>query len=206
MYIVCRRERVQTVWIVSRDIIFAEALQIALREDGIKAEILSALPAHPQEADGWVIDLDAIAAHALPSPAVTFTRSSSAHPEADLVRPFLFRELIGLVKERFVLAVPALEREASPSPAPFLKLLPEGVLMQGRRIALSPAERAVLALLLEKPGECIPKECIDALWQEKGGNTTAVYIRYLRKKLDEPSGLRLIRSIRGRGYCLCLPS
>lgn len=153
-----------------------------------------------------MIDLDAITAHTLPSPAVTFARSSSAHPEADLVRPFLFRELIGLGKERFVLAAPALEREASPSPAPFLKLLPEGVLMQGRRIALSPAERAVLALLLEKPGECIPKERIDALWQEKGGNTTAVYIRYLRKKLDEPSGLRLIRSIRGRGYCLCLPS
>ena len=78
--------------------------------------------------------------------------------------------------------------------------------MGGKRISLSPCERALLALLMETPGECVPTEQIDALWQEKGGNTTAVYIRYLRKKLDEPSGLRLIRSVRGRGYCLCLPS
>lgn len=194
------------MWIVSRDIIFAEALQIALREAGIQGEILSVLPARTQEADGWVIDLDSLASASLPTPAVTFTRSPVAHPEADLVRPFLFRELIGLAKERFILSTPMAGQERPASPAPFLKLLPEGVLMQGKRITLSPAERAVLALLMENPGECVPKEHIDALWQEKGGNTTAVYIRYLRKKLDEPSGLRLIRSVRGRGYCLCLPS
>lgn len=92
------------------------------------------------------------------------------------------------------------------SRVPFLRLLPDGVLLQGKSVPLSPAERALLALLLETPGECVPTEVIDRLWEEKGGNTTAVYIRYLRRKLDEPTGLRLIRTVRGRGYCLCLPA
>lgn len=96
--------------------------------------------------------------------------------------------------------------ENTTSKIPFLRLLPDGVLLQGKSVPLSPAERALLALLLETPGECVPTEVIDRLWEEKGGNTTAVYIRYLRRKLDEPTGLRLIRTVRGRGYCLCLPA
>ncbi|MBQ7325401.1 MAG: winged helix-turn-helix domain-containing protein [Clostridia bacterium] len=209
MYSLCREERVQTVWIISRDTVLAKAIQIALREGGVCAEatILSDLPTPLPEASGWIVDLDALPATAsIPVPAVTISRSPDLHPEADLLRPFLFREMVELARERFASPSLAAERAPRSSSAPFLKLLPEGVLMGGKRIPLSPCERALLALLMETPGECVPTEQMDALWQEKGGNTTAVYIRYLRKKLDEPSGLRLIRSVRGRGYCLCLPS
>lgn len=194
------------MWIISDDSVFAEALEITLREAGISADILSALPARPYDTDGWIIDLDTVSLSAIPSSAITFTRFPAAHPEADLMRPFLFREMIALVKERFALSAPLPVLQTPIATAPFLKLLPDGVLMQGKKISLSPAEREVLALLMENIGECVAKEQIDALWQEKGGNTTAVYIRYLRQKLDEPSGLRLIQSVRGRGYCLCLPS
>ena len=196
------------MWIVSNDTIFAEALQIALREGGIHAEIISyPLASHlPHDGEGFVIDLDSVPLSPLPSPAITFTRFAEAHPGADLIRPFRFSSLVELVKERLVFSAPVATVSASSVAAPFLKLLPDGVMMNGKKVSLSPAERAVLALLIERGGECVPKEEIDALWQEKGGNTTAVYIRYLRKKLDEPSGLRLIQSIRGRGYCLCLPS
>ncbi len=195
------------MWIVSHDSVFAQALQIALREGGVEADVLSALPVRIPDSNGWIIDLDTVpATSSLPSPAVTFTRSPSTHPTADFARPFLFRELVAMVKERFALLTPSPVREQPISDAPFLKLLPDGVQMRGQIIALSPSERALLGLLMQTPGECVPTERIDELWQEKGGNTTAVYIRYLRKKLDEPSGLRLIRSIRGRGYCLCLPN
>ena len=195
------------MWIVSHDSVFAQALQIALREGGVEAEILSTLPVRIPDSNGWIIDLESIPMlSSLPSPAVTFARSSATHPTADFIRPFLFRELVAMVKERFTLWAPTSVREQPVSDAPFLKLLPDGVQMNGQTIALSPSERALLELLMQTPGECVSTERIDELWQEKGGNTTAVYIRYLRKKLDEPSGLRLIRSIRGRGYCLCLPN
>ena len=268
MYTLCEKERIYTVWIVSTDRIFAEALQITLRLAGLNAAVVAALPDTDDEF--LVIDLDAFPCTACRSErTVTFSRR--ADRGADFVRPCLLREMTEAVLARigalppasggtrpFVpgdsaapasgFATPASGFAALPSSGefaaplssaapdtetahsavpsggtttptagltvaentaskiPFLRLLPDGVLLQGKSVPLSPAERALLALLLETPGECVPTEVIDRLWEEKGGNTTAVYIRYLRRKLDEPTGLRLIRTVRGRGYCLCLPA
>lgn len=188
--------------IVSRDTVFAEALQIALRTAGMKTDILSALPAYAGDDMEWILDLDSISpSTVLPARAVTFSRASLPH--ADFVRPFLFRDLIELVQNRFLQASPV--DVSAPGFAPVLQRTAEGVLLQGKPLSLSPAEYALLSLLMETPGQCVSIERINSLWQEKGGNTTAVYIRYLRKKIDEPTGLRLIRTVRGRGYCLCLP-
>lgn len=191
--------------IVSSDAVLAEALQIALRAAGMTAEIVSALPDQSEEELLWILDLDTVSPPSpMPSQVITLSRSSDA--SVDLIRPFLFRDLIALAKERSK-GVADTAPVASPavSPQPLLQLIPDGVLLRGRPIALTPSEHALLALLMDFPNECVPLSKIDALWKEKGGNTTAVYIRYLRKKIDEPAGLRLIRTVRGRGYCLCLP-
>lgn len=188
--------------IISTDLVFAEALQITLHRAGLFAEIAPSLPVTPSSGELLVVDLDCLGTSSLsPSPTVTFSRDPNTG--ADFIRPFLMRELTA-----HLLKLAGNRSQAEPisrSDVPFLRLTPDGALLQGRPIALSPAERTLLALLLETPGECVPTAVIDGLWEEKGGNTTAVYIRYLRKKLDEPTGLRLIRTIRGRGYCLCLP-
>ncbi len=191
--------------IVSSDTVFAEAIQIALRTAGMNAEIVSALPDQNEEELLWILDLDTVPPPSpMPPQAITLSRSDAASP--DLIRPFLFRDLITLAKERSkgVADISPLASAAA-SPQPLLQLIPDGVLLRGRPIALTPSEHALLALLMDFPNECVPLSKIDALWQEKGGNTSAVYIRYLRKKIDEPAGLRLIRTVRGRGYRLCLP-
>lgn len=185
--------------IVSTDEIFAEALQITLRQAGLLASILPALPASCSEEEIFIIDLDTLSPTAiLPRQKITFSRDLGKG--ADFTRPFLLRELTQRLAEQVGSAAPQ-----PPSDLPFLRLTPDGALLQGNPVALSPAERTLLALLMENAGACVPTEVIDGLWEEKGSNTTAVYIRYLRKKLDEPTGLRLIRTVRGRGYCLCLP-
>ncbi len=188
--------------IVSRDRLFAEALQITLRTACIAADIAECLP-DPLPSGGLIVDLDALAdtPPLLPAQAITFSRRADSG--ARFVRPFRLTDLASALSAAKEALPPVRESDVPP---PFLRLTPDGVLLQGKPIPLSPAEHTLLALLLESPNVCVPTQVIDGLWQEKGGNTTAVYIRYLRKKLDEPTGLRLIRTVRGRGYCLCLPA
>ena len=48
-------------------------------------------------------------------------------------------------------------------------------------------------------------EVVEHVWGEEGDvdeNTVEVYIRRLRKKVDEPFGARLIKTVRGVGYQL----
>ena len=194
------------MWIVSTDRIIAEAIQITLRQAGISAVILDRLPVLAT-GDQLILDLDtAELPSPLPEGAWTFSRF--AHRSPRFLRPFLLRALAAEILAARGMETPQAPEASLPLPEdepPFLSLTPDGALLQGRFIALSPSERTLLALLLEHSGECVPTAQIDGLWAEKGGNTTAVYIRYLRKKLDESCNLRLIRTVRGRGYCLCLP-
>lgn len=196
------------MWIVSTDTIFAEALQITLRQAGVSAVITDRIPASATGAQ-LIVDLDTAELTApLPAGALTLSRSADRAPR--FVRPFLLRAFAAEIAAQNSDA-PHSAANGIPSVAaaegnpPFLSLTPDGALLQGKVIPLSPSEQALLALLLENAGACVPTAVIDGLWAEKGGNTTAVYIRYLRQKLDEPTGLRLIRTVRGRGYCLCLP-
>ena len=55
-------------------------------------------------------------------------------------------------------------------------------------------------------GVVLPRERIeDHVWNydyEGGTNVVDVYIRYLRRKIDEGEELKLIRTVRGRGYVI----
>lgn len=196
------------MWIVSRDKIFARALQIALVRAGFAEPSLTAsLPEAPHLP--LVVDLDDFDA---PTHAKAVTFAASPDRRADFTRPFLMSEFTALCKSRFAIEPASASSSApasDPLPAepsrPLLLLSDGGVLLNGQTVPLSPSERALLKLLLAHEGECVPKNEIDRLWSG-GGNMTEVYIRYLRKKLDEPSGLRLIRTVRGKGYILCLPN
>ena len=59
---------------------------------------------------------------------------------------------------------------------------------------------------MRRAGEVVSKsEILDNVWDfafEGDPNIVEVYVRHLRKKLDEPFGRQLIETIRGAGYRL----
>ena len=76
----------------------------------------------------------------------------------------------------------------------------------GVDIKLSAKEFALLEYLLRNKGRVLSREDIENnLWNfdyEGGTNAVDVYIRYLRKKIDEPFEEKLIHTVRGVGYVL----
>ncbi len=74
----------------------------------------------------------------------------------------------------------------------------------GNVVKLTPREFALLEYLHERPGETVSRaELLENLWcdaKARDTNVVDVYVRFLRAKLDEPLGLRLIRAVRGEGY------
>jgi DNA-binding response OmpR family regulator len=71
-------------------------------------------------------------------------------------------------------------------------------------IALTAREFAVLEYLVRRVGEVIPKrEILGGVWDDDfdgDANIVEVYIRHLRRKVDEPFGRRSIETVRGAGY------
>lgn len=76
----------------------------------------------------------------------------------------------------------------------------------GRAIELSAKEFAVLEYLIRNKNIVLSREKIEAhIWNydyEGGSNVVDVYIRYLRKKLDEGFEEKRIHTVRGSGYVL----
>jgi two-component system, OmpR family, response regulator len=71
---------------------------------------------------------------------------------------------------------------------------------------LSAKEFAVLELFMRRPGVTLtPTQVLDGAWDlafESRSNIIAVYIRYLREKIDRPFGRRSLETVRGVGYRL----
>ena len=122
-----------------------------------------------------------------------------------LVKPFSFEELMARVR--------ALTRKTPQSNTPVytlsdLTLDTRSRLVQrgGVDIKLSAKEYALLEYLLRNKGIVLSRENIENnLWNfdyEGGTNAVDVYIRYLRKKIDEPFEEKLIHTVRGAGYVL----
>ena len=76
----------------------------------------------------------------------------------------------------------------------------------GKEIPLSAKEYALLEYLMHNAGIVLSREKIENhIWNfdyEGGTNVADVYIRYLRKKIDEGYDKKLIHTVRGRGYVL----
>ena len=76
----------------------------------------------------------------------------------------------------------------------------------GRTISLSAREYALLEYLMRNRGVVLSRERIeDHVWNfdyEGGTNVVDVYIRYLRKKIDDGFDKKLIHTVRGMGYVI----
>jgi two-component system OmpR family response regulator len=75
-----------------------------------------------------------------------------------------------------------------------------------RTIELTAKEFALLEALMRRPGEVLTRvELIEQAWDfayETRSNVIDVYMRRLRRKLDEPFGSGLLETVRGVGYRL----
>lgn len=127
-----------------------------------------------------------------------------------LIKPFSFAELMARVR--------ALTRRSAISPAAgnvyriadlTLHTATRQVTRAGREIHLSAREFSLLEYLLRNQNVVLSREQIENnLWNfdyEGGTNAVDVYIRYLRKKIDEDFSPKLIHTVRGAGYVLRLP-
>jgi two-component system response regulator QseB len=116
-----------------------------------------------------------------------------------LVKPFDLDELAAriraLLRRKAGHAAPAIEHLGV-----VLNPATHGVLRDGREVALSPREFALLQLLMERPGTILSRARIEERlygWGEEiESNAVEVYVHGLRRKL----GADFILTVRGVGY------
>ena len=122
-----------------------------------------------------------------------------------LVKPFAFEELLARIR--------VMIRRQSDSASDEMTLadliVDAGkhlVTRGGKAVELSAKEFAVLEYLMRHQGQVLSREQIEQhVWDfdyEGGSNMVDVYIRYLRRKLDEGYEKKLIHTVRGAGYVM----
>ncbi|MFC7310115.1 response regulator transcription factor [Streptomyces monticola] len=151
------------------------------------------------------------------TPVLVLTALSSVSERVDgldagaddyLVKPFALDELTARLR--------ALLRRLAPEPADdggelsFADLVVDPATRTGRRggrtMEFSRTEFALLELLLLNPRQVLPRERIlQLVWGHDFGpdsNSLAVYVGYLRRKLESGGEPRLVHTVRGVGYRL----
>jgi DNA-binding response OmpR family regulator len=130
-------------------------------------------------------------------------RALDAGADDYVVKPFAFAELAARIR--------ALSRRGDQRSAAVvelgdlrLDLLERRAFRGGRGVELSNREFTLLAHLVHHSGQVLSRtQLLEAVWGydfDPGSNVVDVYVRYLRRKLDEPGRSSLIEAVRGVGY------
>jgi two-component system OmpR family response regulator len=122
-----------------------------------------------------------------------------------LVKPFAFGELLARLRA-------LVRRDPAPRPATLevadvvLDPAARQVTRAGTLVELSGREFALLEFLMRHPGEVLSRSRIlENVWDynyDHFSNVVDVYVAYLRRKLEQPFGRPLIRTVRGAGYAV----
>lgn len=125
-----------------------------------------------------------------------------------LTKPFAFDELSARLRA-------LVRREPRERPAVLqvgdLRLDPaqQRVWRGETEVSLSPTELALLEAFMRRPGDVLSRmQLLEAGWgheYENRSNVVAVYVGYLRGKLDRPFGRADFETVRGLGYRLNAP-
>jgi DNA-binding response OmpR family regulator len=121
-----------------------------------------------------------------------------------LVKPFSLRELLARLR--------AIARRSRDRPrSPVLRVADlsldtrtQQVRRGDRPVTLTAKEYSVLECLMREPNRVLTREAIaEHVWNYEvfnESNVVDVYIRNLRRKIDDPAPLKLIHTMRGAGY------
>jgi two-component system copper resistance phosphate regulon response regulator CusR len=122
-----------------------------------------------------------------------------------LTKPFAFAELLVRVKallrrgsvpraNRLVVADLELDRSS------------QTVRRANEKIELTSKEYGLLEYLMSNPGRVLSRTMIiEHVWDQSFEgltNIVDVYVRHLRQKIDDPFERKLLKTVRGAGYCL----
>jgi heavy metal response regulator len=132
-------------------------------------------------------------------------RGLDAGADDYLTKPFAFAELIARIR--------ALVRRGDRGPVSLMQIadlsldpVSHSVHRAGRKLDLTSREYSLLEFLLRNKGRAVARtSIIEHVWErhfESDTNLVDVYIRYLRRKIDEGFGTKLIHTVRGVGYLL----
>lgn len=124
-----------------------------------------------------------------------------------ITKPFAIEELLARI--RVVLRKKTGSNETKPvltAGAVCLDPLKREVRVQDDLLDLTKREFDLLQYLLENKNIVVKRETLlEHIWGydfSGGTNAVDVYIRYLRAKIEEPFGLKLIHTVRGVGYVI----
>jgi two-component system, OmpR family, response regulator len=148
------------------------------------------------------------------TPILMLTAKDGEHDQADaldlgaddyLTKPFSFVVLLARLRaltRRSARQRPTILTAGDLSLDPARRRVTRG----DQEIAVTAREFALLEFLLRHRGDVVSKRAIiDNVWDmnfEGDDNIVEVYVRYLRKKIDQPYGRASIETVRGAGYRL----
>ena len=122
-----------------------------------------------------------------------------------LAKPFSFDELLARIRV-------LLRRQSDNKTNVFtvgdieLDIIKRVVTCNGNQIDLTAKEFAVLEYMIRNKGNILTRSQItEHVWEYESdfeSNVVDVYIRYIRRKLEKHSGMKLIHTVRGIGYVL----
>ena len=119
-----------------------------------------------------------------------------------LVKPFAYEELLARVRALLRRTVPSDQLRFADL---VLDVAGRGAWRGSRPLALTHTEFALLEHFLRHPRQVLTREqLLGAVWEgePESDNVVAVYVGYVRQKLEEGGEPRLVHTIRGSGYAL----
>lgn len=126
-----------------------------------------------------------------------------------ITKPFAIEELLARIRVALRQRDASTELEKSSElvlGCLHLDSLKREVLIKGTPIHLTKREFDLLYYLLKNKNIVVSRETIlEEIWGydfSGGTNAVDVYIRYLRAKIEEPFGLKIIHTVRGVGYVI----
>lgn len=210
--------------LVSTDKALARLVSLECREMALSLQVVDRLPTHTEESL-LLLDLDSpgVAEALMMSEAVTaagICRDTTALPAELtaklshlLLRPFATRRLRALLGEVCGYAAAFAEEPNGQETRSFVPIDELSFAMEndselsfgGHTVRLSPTEGAMMRVLIDNRGQTVSKEQLQACLAGADGaqtNKLEVYICFLRRKIERPTGLHLITTVRGKGYRL----